>query len=140
MSVDASYREVARFRELAKANPSTYEPKLGAALSTLCRELKSADGPVTTSYIELLEEGIALHRRRESAAKNYADRAFTECLRRARTTADLPGLSTVASHIIEMHTNLGMTRSAKVLTKLVNMRLDQQPHGLRKLTARLRGR
>ncbi len=52
-----------RYRELAKADPATYQPELGLALCTLCGELNGTAGPVFTSYIDLLEEGIALHRR-----------------------------------------------------------------------------
>lgn len=63
ISVDAAQANVTRYRELAKADPATYEPELGLALYTLCMELKGTAGPITTSYLDLVEEGIALHRR-----------------------------------------------------------------------------
>ncbi|RVX42665.1 hypothetical protein EDD27_5303 [Nonomuraea polychroma] len=63
MSVETLRAQVMRLRELARADPDTYEPELALALYTLCMELKDIGGPITTSYLELLEEGIALHRR-----------------------------------------------------------------------------
>ncbi|MCW6003527.1 tetratricopeptide repeat protein [Micromonospora sp. CPCC 205371] len=63
MSVDAAQTMVTQYRELAKVSPATYEPELGLALYDLCMVLHGAPGPITNSYLDLLEEGIALHRR-----------------------------------------------------------------------------
>lgn len=62
-AIEAAQARVARFRELARKDPFTYEPELGIAIYALCMELRDRPGPVTSSFIELCEEGIALHRR-----------------------------------------------------------------------------
>ncbi|MFF4529449.1 tetratricopeptide repeat protein [Streptomyces sp. NPDC001407] len=52
-----------RFRELSQRDPLTYEPKLGLAIYGLCQEVMNRPGPVTQAFIDVCEEGIALHRR-----------------------------------------------------------------------------
>lgn len=53
----------AHFRELARRDPLTYEPELGLALYALCQTMMTRPAPVTQTFLDLCEEGIALHRR-----------------------------------------------------------------------------
>ncbi|OON79613.1 hypothetical protein [Streptomyces tsukubensis] len=52
-----------RFRELARRDPLAYENDFGLALYALCQETRKRPGPITQTFIDLCEEGIALHRR-----------------------------------------------------------------------------